>query len=239
MHENVMGLGFAFAEQNMSTYFLRKSICSLVLSHFLLSLGIAGAALGIGAQASAQQPANDYRAPVYFSSTKSYFELVHVTDEDAKSQNVPQNTVIWGIADRLARARTFKGVHGRLAVMRDVETFTFLLSTFQPNYAWIGLRYWCNARQAQWSDGKLQMPGDFQAWARNWYRRSTPEVFNGGYDLKTLFPKGFPPGNCPDSPDIPYLGVLLLKERDGYHWTAWAGHKGFDHYLCEYPTGKP
>ncbi|CAN0577002.1 unnamed protein product, partial [Laminaria digitata] len=58
--------------------------------------------------------------PIYNPETKSYFELRIDLPH-------PPN---WGTAVRYARTKTYKGVRGRLAVVKDLQTHSFLQANF-------------------------------------------------------------------------------------------------------------
>jgi hypothetical protein len=61
--------------------------------------------------------------PIYNPRTKSYFEL----QVDLPKPQQWQNAV------RYARTKTFKGVRGRLAIVKDLETHSFLRANFTLN----------------------------------------------------------------------------------------------------------
>lgn len=87
--------------------------------------------------------------PFYNPHTKSYFALVELGTMSGKS---------WDRAAQLASTRSYKGVHGRLAVVDDVQTHMWLQEKFKAEMdkdAWIGLRYFCNARKLMWVDGEI------------------------------------------------------------------------------------
>ena len=158
--------------------------------------------------------------PVYNPQTKSYFEVVAVSEAegDVGIAGVLPG-MYWNSADAAAQRRVFKGIHGRLAVVRDLPTTEWVEVTFQPPTAlWIGLRYLCNMRQLQWSDGTYFKPGDWQIWDRHWYQGV---------------------GAFCQSQQSDWAGVTLVTNRQGVHWISWGFAKTFENYLIEYPTGAP
>ena len=127
----------------------------LVLAAALLigSTGIAAA------QGTGKEPVPI--GPIYNPHTKSYFELR--TDLPYPSR--------WPDAVKHARAKTYKGVRGRLAIVRDVETHSFMKANFNLNrQAWIGMRFFCGVRKLVWVDGQEHARSSFKVWARSWHR---------------------------------------------------------------------
>ena len=147
-------------------------------------------------------------APIYFPHTKSYFALL--TDLPKPPQ--------WITAERVARSKTFKGVRGRLAVVRDVETHSFLQANFTIHEeAWIGLRFFCSVRKLVWVDGEEQTPKDFKMWAKPWHRGDS---------------------TCTTARGMPYMPIHYLPQSKGFRWQASGVSKYFVSYFIEYPTGK-
>lgn len=158
-----------------------------------------------------------YDKPIYNPDTKSYFELVVVRDAQGSTQTV--DYVLWAQAAKLAQSRVYKGVRGRLAVVLSPKTRDFLLRNFRTeHWTWIGLRYWCDKRQLEWSSGKLQTRSDYSIWDPNWNRAIG--------------------GRC-ESNAPQYMGVAFSAIGNGFRWSAWGYNKGFQHYFIEYPTGEP
>ncbi|HUN49734.1 MAG TPA: hypothetical protein VMU42_01395, partial [Candidatus Sulfotelmatobacter sp.] len=118
-----------------------------------------------------QTPGYNYRhelldTPVYDSASKSYFEMVDGSHGMVKGTGVDSEGPNWGEAEKFAASRVFKGVHGRLAVVKDLEIHEFLMRTFQPKtFVWFGLRYLCS-KQLQDSTGALLNKNSFMAWAK-------------------------------------------------------------------------
>lgn len=159
--------------------------------------------------------------PVYNPQTRSYFELVPVSaaEGDGGIAGVLPG-MYWSSAQAAAERRVFKGVHGRLAVVRDLQTTEWVEATFQPpSEIWIGLRYLCNIRQLQWSDGTYFKRGDWQIWDRHWYQGI------GGTFCR--------------SQEADWAGVTLDRNGLGVHWVSWGFAKTFENYLVEFPTGAP
>lgn len=147
--------------------------------------------------------------PVYNPASKSYFELVTL-----------QSPLAWIHAAEAARMRVFKGVHGRLAIVRNIDTHDFLERTFHPNVpTWIGLRYWCRAHVLQWADGEIDKAGSFGAWDKNWKQ----DIYD-----------------CPvGGPATDYMAVAYSPIEDGFRWIGKGWTKVYSAYFTEYPTGHP
>jgi hypothetical protein len=156
-----------------------------------------------------------YSKPMYESKSKSYFELVRLTKADEPIHYVP--SMNWADAEAFAKKRIFKGVHGRLAVIKSLETHSFIMMNFRPaTYTWIGLRYFCKGRKLVWSDGDEFQRGDFQAWATPWDQSSGVGCHERSY-----------------------MPVAYNGTSDGFRWIAKGGLKIYRDLLIEYPTGKP
>jgi hypothetical protein len=157
-------------------------------------------------------------APVYNPNSKSYFQLF--------SDN--QHPGSWGGAKTRAEMKSFKGVRGRLAVIDSAETHDFVLRTFKLTQnkfqVWIGLRYWCIAHLLQWESGPAFSPtdpGHFKIWHTKWSRNSENDCSFAASKVA-----GFVP--------VYYVTIGNLTR-----WQAVGAAKNFEHYLVEYPTGKP
>lgn len=154
--------------------------------------------------------------PVYDPISKSYFEMVDGSHGMVKGPLAHEGPN-WTDAYRLAQGRVFKGVHGRLAVVKSLETHEFLMRTFRPEtYVWIGLRYWCTQRKLQWSDGTIAAAGSFQAWDKVW-RQDVYACASGGGD-KEFMPVAYSP---------------LPK----FDWIGKGIQKRYYYFFVEYPTG--
>ena len=161
--------------------------------------------------------------PVYNPHTKSYFELVPVSFAEGDVGIAGSEPgMFWDSAQRGAQNRVFKGVQGRLAVLRDLPTTEWVETTFQPpQEIWIGLRYQCSIRQLQWSDGTYFKRGDWQIWDRHWYQGAGAPCQGGSGGTST------------------WAGVTLANTGNGVYWISWGDKKTFDNYLVEFPTGAP
>lgn len=160
--------------------------------------------------------------PVYDPGSKSYFELVDGRNmiKGYGSSEGPN----WEEALKLARARAYKGVNGRLAVVQSIETHFFLERTFQPEWqSWIGLRLWCTRHVLQWSDGQVWKPGAFQAWDSQW-----------SHDTYTCNSAGQSPTGMKVYAPISYTPI-----SEGFRWVAMGIQKRFYSFFVQYPTGHP
>lgn len=150
--------------------------------------------------------ANTAIQPIYNPETKSYFEL-------RVDLPKPPN---WNTAVRFARTRLFKGVRGRLAVVKDLQTHSFLQANFEiREEAWIGLRYFCSFRKLVWADGTEQPRTAFKMWSKKWYRTDV---------------------RC-GKERIQYMPMYYLPNAKGFKWQASGPAKYFVSYFVEYPTG--
>ncbi len=151
---------------------------------------------------------NEAILPIYNLHTKSYFEL-------RIDMPKPPN---WNTANKFAKTRTYKGVRGRLAIVKDVETHSFLRANFHINEeAWIGMRFLCSVRKLVWVTGDEQKRREFNAGARQWHRTNVTCRTNR----------------------ITFMPVYYLPARDGFRWQASGQQKYFSSVFVEYPTGKP
>lgn len=144
--------------------------------------------------------------PVYNPATKSWFEL-------RVDLPTPSN---WRSAVKYSRRHTFKGVRGRLAIVKDLQTHSFLRANFEALGAtWIGLRYFCSFRKLVWADGTEHPRKAFKMWAKKWYRTDV---------------------RC-GKQRIQYMPIYYLPSRYGFKWQASGPEKYFVSYFVEYPTG--
>jgi hypothetical protein len=144
--------------------------------------------------------------PVYNPHTKSWFEL-------RVDLPTPSN---WRSAVKFARKKTFKGVRGRLAMVKDLETHSFLRANFDALGATlIGLRYFCSFRKLVWIDGTEQTRKQFKMWNKKWYRT---EIRCGKQRIQ-------------------YMPVYYRPTQSGFRWQASGPEKYFVSYFVEYPTG--
>jgi hypothetical protein len=169
-----------------------------------VSFVLAFSALGYQAEAKDKQLVGK---PVYNEETKSYFVLKGFR---------PGQHAVWEKADELARSRLFRGVPGRLAVVKSRSVEDFLINTFHPrNFAFIGLRYFCRYKKLLWVTGEVHPRTAYKNWHAKWYRTG---IFceNAGY-----------------------MPVYLTPNLKGPRWQAAGPAKYADYYFVEYPTGKP
>ena len=144
--------------------------------------------------------------PIYNPESKSYFEL-------RVDLPKPPN---WRTAARYARTKIYKGVRGRLAVVKDLQTHSFLKANFDVREeAWIGLRYFCSFRKLVWANGEEQPRRAFKMWAKKWYRT----------DIR-----------C-GKQSIQFMPIYYLPNTKGFKWQASGPAKYFVSYFVEYPTG--
>jgi hypothetical protein len=177
----------------------------------LLLLAFAGAAAG--QTYPEETPGQLIGIPVYDPESKRYFALERAPRE-------PPYRTMWDNVAALARSQEYKGVRGRLAIIDSLEVHSFLLRTFRPNqyeFVWIGLRYLCNAKKLEWSDGRIFQPGSFQLWDAKWNQ-----------DVYTCIEKNNPNDWAP----VEYTPEM-------HSWIVKGNHKGTGWYFIEWPTGQP
>ena len=168
--------------------------------------------LGMGLH-SFSAAAQSIGKPVYDPDSKSYFEL--------RNDNADG---VWPKARQLAESKIYKGIQGRLAVVKSVRTHNFLRKNFKlENFTWIGLRYWCKFRKLQWVTGEIHKAGEFSPWAMKWFRTAT-----------TVCGTGTATG---DGAFMPVYYSPADSDR-GFTWQASGPGKGFEFYLVEYPTAQ-
>lgn len=193
------------------------------------SLGIVGLFAFLVASA-AVQAAPAYNTPFYNPETKSYFELY------SPDANDPSNTKVKTFgkiqhkhAIKMAAQRFYKGVRGRLAVVKSQETHEFLAKHLRPEgSAWIGLRYYCSFKKLMWVTGEIFTPGkDFAKWGpRTW-------------SVQGSSPANNKPGQCLYHEKGVALPVHYWGMEHGFFWNANGMAKEFNVMIIEYPTGKP
>ena len=157
--------------------------------------------------------------PVYNPHTKSYFELRWAT----KGRR-------WRWVYSEAISMTFKGVPGRLAIINDLETHSFVQSNFRiVAPTWIGLRYQCGDQSLRWVNGGTSDKSSFSAWHYKWARLDDIRCGSfSHYASKTG--ENFPA----------HMGVSYVPLGQGKSslWQASGPDKEYDFFLVEYPTGK-
>lgn len=168
-----------------------------------------------------------YDTPVYDPSSKSYFALIDGT----KRQTRYHTGYVWSEAFEEAQTRLFHGVRGRLATIRSVETYEFLLTTFKSDTdTWIGYRYMCQSRQLLNSTGLSLSKASFQAWDTEWKQDEFACAVNKfTHDYGTT-----------DTPSAKaYAPIAIQPAAKGFRWFAKGPGKGYTAYLIEWPTGGP
>jgi hypothetical protein len=178
------------------------------------------AVLLFSATGYAQGPS--FNKPVYDPASKSYFELVPVTQAQAgaaKIGMVPETS--WDKAVAFAAGRAYKSTKGRLAVVKSQETHEFLMQNLRPAYpAFIGLRYYCKERRLEWVTGETHPANGFKAWDQHWDQG----------DGKI----------CLGATNGPWwMGVAYTSVGNGFRWVARGYMKHWTAYIVEYPTGHP
>lgn len=166
---------------------------------------------------AAAAPAQEavFNKPIYDPASKSYFELVRLTKADESKRYVP--SMNWAEANEFASKRVFKGVKGRLAIIKSADTHSFILMNLRPaDFTWIGLRYFCKGQKLVWSNGESFKPNDFKAWAPAWDQ-------SAGVGCQ----------------ERSYMPVAYTATKEGFRWIAKGGAKLYRDLLIEYPTGKP
>lgn len=100
---------------------------------------------------------------VYDPSSGSYFEIIR------NKNNKWAGT--WPVARAAVNKRIYKGIRGRLAVVKTRATHNFLRKNLGiPFDAWIGLRYHCSTRKLVWVTGETLRRGvDLEVWHRQFY----------------------------------------------------------------------
>lgn len=148
--------------------------------------------------------------PIYDPVSKHYFALM-----DSVKANWG---TMWRKVYQQARGHWYKGAQGRLAIVDTFEKHDFLLTHFPLKYwqdAWIGLRYFCEAKKLQWVSGRQWKRGSFEAWATPWNQD---------------------PVMCTAHTPTEYAPVAYNPK---FQWIAKGENKGYDWYFIEYPTGHP
>ncbi|MFC7049537.1 C-type lectin domain-containing protein [Emcibacter nanhaiensis] len=154
------------------------------------------------------------KGPFYDPHTKSYFEL-RWWKKGRK----------WRQAYLEAQSLVFKDTHGRLALVKDLQTHTFIQTHFNISAAtWIGLQYYCDEQRLNWADDSTLKKGDFSAWSYRWARRD---------DIRCGFMN---PHYTPELHMKSHMGVSYIGQPP--MWQASGPEKEYDFFLVEYPTGK-
>jgi len=154
--------------------------------------------------------------PVHNPETGSYYQLV-------RDQTGPSgaNGLHWDQAAAKAARLTYKGRHGRLAVVDSAELHQWLLQQWDfgalgyGGDTWIGLRYWCSFRRLTWVTGDEHPFNDFAIWDTPWYRED-------GIRCSTT--------------KIPYMGVYINGQSS--RWRATGFKKAYNYFIAEYPPAE-
>jgi Lectin C-type domain len=154
---------------------------------------------------------------VYDSESKSYFEM--------KKGNIVGSYLQ---ALTYAKSQSYRGVRGRLAVIRSKQTQEFINRTFRPfTETWIGLRLQCRSRKLVWVTGKIIARNkDYTNWGQRWH-----------------YPDSYLPckskGSGGDRFNNIFAGIGLVPFRGVIRWWAMAPGHAVRRAIVEYPTGKP
>ena len=178
------------------------------MQRLCLTLGSALFAILLSGAASAAAIPNAPVGPIYNEQTKSFFEL--------RTDNLFEGAAgTWGWANFRAERRNYRGLRGRLAVAPSREVIEFLRKNFDlKEEAWIGMRYFCEARKLVWVTGKHHGRTDFSNWYKRWYR-----------DRGT---------KCAGR--MHYMPVYVVRYGDHYYWQAGGEKTGIVSYFVEYTT---
>lgn len=201
------------------------------LSHpkivFIVCLLTAGL-LGVAGTTAIAEPV--YNKPFYNPETKSYFELYSPEADDPKRTRSVRlfGGIGYNHALEMTAKRRYKGVSGRLAIVKSQETHEFLAKNLRPEgSAWIGLRYYCQFKKLMWVNGEILKTGkDFSRWGPHTWR------LQGGS------PRSTKESWCPAGKSSA-LGVHYWGLKDGFFWNANGFAKQFNAMIIEYRTGKP
>jgi hypothetical protein len=162
-----------------------------------------------------------YNKPVYDPATKSYFELYY-PDSGVSAEQA--RTYTWTDAAELAQMQVFKGVHGRLAVVKTRQIDEFLIETFRPaSYEWIGLRYVCGMNVLQWVTGEIWPLTSYANWGPVW-------------NVAGASPFGAQRAACGGGGG--WLGIHYWPRSGSFRWNANTAQTKFAMMFVEFPTGK-
>ncbi len=184
---------------------------------------LVGGLVAASLTADAKGPPRPSVGPFYNPETRSYFEL--------RFDNVGQ--ALWTDTLKAVKRLSYKGVPGRLAIVRTFETHNFLMERFrltQP--AWIGLHLDCRTGKLIWSDGNPMQPNEPNLWHTPWYRVKEWTCASQRNSVATgkfsLMPVAY----------TPMKNLENAKAKQPFRWWATGPHKGYTAYFVEYPTGK-
>lgn len=142
--------------------------------------------------------------PYYDSSSKSYFELRRGSQ------------INWKKANRVAQDLIYKGRQGRLAIIRNAKTHSFLIKNFTiKKSSFIGLRMFCKRRYLQWIDGSDPANDNFSAWSTTMHEEYTcrAPLHSNTNEYRAIY---LPTGS--------------------FNWQITGEMKAYSGYLVEYPA---
>ncbi|TQV76261.1 lectin-like protein [Denitrobaculum tricleocarpae] len=159
--------------------------------------------------------------PVYYEPSDSYFELVSLQNQ--YPGRFARNETSWLAVKELAAKRSYKGRRGRLAVVRDRATNSFLRDTFKPDQpSWFGLQYLCKYNRLIWANGRLHKRDGFQNWGRVWNvegkKPNNPNRSEGCSNFNYFY------------------AVHYWSSKSGFTWNANAKNVHWKMMFVEYPA---
>lgn len=157
--------------------------------------------------------------PYYNPQTQSWFGLIKRNRDGFLN---------FETARMIAQARTYKGLRGRLAIVRDKQTHDFIIDKLggsMVRMTLFGLRYWCKYGRLQWVDGSFQKAQAFGPWQMPWMLTDNGRPASCGQYLAVYYePAGMSYKGMADDPVI-----------YGNHWRAVGSEKHFWEFLIEFP----
>lgn len=156
-----------YSPQKTVARMFQKRLPNLPLGRFLLTC-LVGLAFAATVGQSDGLASEALTGVLYEPSSGSYFELHRVKDGFGKTR--------WRDVNKFVEGRLYKGIRGRLAVIKTRQTHEFVRKNFRFRLpTWIGLRYMCSNRSLVWVTGeRVNRGSDFQIWDRSWIR--TPNM---------------------------------------------------------------
>ena len=162
---------------------------------------------------------------MYNPETKSYFELHFPGEGMGSYAEWPEFN--WRDARDYAPTRVFRGVRGRLAIVKTKETNDFIVKNLRPGCCpWIGLQYSCTENTLMWVTGDLWPFSSYANWSKVW------NVMGTGPN------KASARWGCVYGSSLP-AGTHYWGENGGFRWNVNAANKEFANMILEFPTGKP
>ncbi len=145
---------------------------------------------------------------VYDPSSGSYFEIVRNHIGFRK----------WRHVRAAVNKKIYKGIRGRLAVIKTRATHEFLRKTLGiPFHAWIGLRYHCASGKLVWVTGEILRRGvDFEIWHRQLY-----------YEKRSF---------CGSRARVTHLVTFYINEGGRRYWRLSGPEHDMTGAVIEYPT---